>query len=341
MSYFRWYRDLKQELRDVHGLELDEEIELFSKAINDFKSHDYDTSKILKVYKENVSLRQEKDFLQPVIELNVRLKKDLESNVASLNNQFAQSTQLLNVYKELEKTGFGLKELKRLYNTVTEIARANSIDDNEAIGKFLKDVEEQYDDKLGFEAKVREIKAEMKRLESQVPEYRMYLQMQGVIGPVLNHLHSNGVTNMDIISINQWVTSLINNNYLSDALFQNNKEKGIDSNTIDRNDYWRLYMGKLRNLSETIDEAEKYSSLLKNIKTEISILNSKRQEIEKQCLQANHNLCSVLSQAIYLTDIARRINDGLYRKITYPPRFSPVFIIITSTGNNDDKNGGK
>ncbi len=334
MTYFRWYRDLKQELWDIHGLEIDEEIEMFSKAISDFKNYDYDASTILKEYKENESLRQEKIMLQGIIELNVPLKKDLETQIALLNSEIAQSSQLLNVYKELEKIGFGLKELKRLYNTVIEIARANDIDDdNEAVGKFLKDVEEQYDDKLGFEVKVKEIKAEMKKLESEVPEYKFHLQLQAALGPTLNHLHSNGVTNEDIISVNQLVSSLIYNNYLSDIAIQNNK--------TNRNDYWRLYMGKLKDLAETINEIEKHASQLNNIKTEIGILSIKRQEIEKQCLEANHNLSSILSQAIYLTDITRRINDRLGRRIMYGSKFLLILVIVNLAGGDDESNGSK
>lgn len=47
--------------------------------------------------------------------------------------------------------GFGLKELKLLWRNIYEIADANNIPREEAIKKFFKDVEDHYDDKLGFE----------------------------------------------------------------------------------------------------------------------------------------------------------------------------------------------
>ncbi len=100
-------------------------------------------------------------------------------------------------------------------------------------------------------------------------------------------------------------------------------------------------MKKLKNLSQTIDEIEKHSSQLNNIKAEINTLSSKRQEIEKQCLDANHNLSFALSQTIYLTDMTRRINEGLYRKITDAPRFLPIFVIVTLRGGSDESNGSK
>ena len=54
-------------------------------------------------------------------------------------------------YKELEDMGFGLKEQKLLWYKVREIGGANQKSPKEAVQKFLKDVEEEYDAKLGFE----------------------------------------------------------------------------------------------------------------------------------------------------------------------------------------------
>ena len=61
--------------------------------------------------------------------------------------------------------GFGLEELKLLWNTINEIAVANNIPLNEAQRKFFKDIEEQYDKKLGFESKVQNLKAEINKLK--------------------------------------------------------------------------------------------------------------------------------------------------------------------------------
>ena len=50
----------------------------------------------------------------------------------------------------------GLKELKLLMSTITEIAQANNIAHDKAVSKFFRDIEEQYDKKLGFENKISE-----------------------------------------------------------------------------------------------------------------------------------------------------------------------------------------
>ena len=53
--------------------------------------------------------------------------------------------------------GFGLKELKLLRNTINEIAYANNIPQNQVQQKFYKDIEEHYDNKLGFELQLNKL----------------------------------------------------------------------------------------------------------------------------------------------------------------------------------------
>ena len=62
---------------------------------------------------------------------------------------------------------FGLKELKLLWNTIVEIADANSIPREQAMSKFFKDIEQQYDDKLGFESKIDKLQVEVNKLNRQ------------------------------------------------------------------------------------------------------------------------------------------------------------------------------
>ena len=76
----------------------------------------------------------------------------------SLENTVNSHEQIISIFKELEAMGFGLEELKLLSNTINEIAVANNIPLNEAQRKFFKDIEEQYDKKLGFESKVQNLK---------------------------------------------------------------------------------------------------------------------------------------------------------------------------------------
>ena len=62
---------------------------------------------------------------------------------------------------------FGLKELKLLWNIILEIAAANNIPREQAMSKFFKDIEQQYDDKLGFESKIDKLQVEVNKLNLQ------------------------------------------------------------------------------------------------------------------------------------------------------------------------------
>jgi predicted DNA-binding protein YlxM (UPF0122 family) len=76
----------------------------------------------------------------------------------------------------MEAMGFRLKEIKQLILTVLEIADANHIPREQSVSKLLKDVDEQYDRKLGFESKVKEKRNEIQSLNSQINYNRLALK---------------------------------------------------------------------------------------------------------------------------------------------------------------------
>ena len=61
----------------------------------------------------------------------------------------------------LSYLGFGLKVQKLLWHKVREIGIANHMDPDDAVEKFMMDVEEQYDDILGFQPKILKSKSEL------------------------------------------------------------------------------------------------------------------------------------------------------------------------------------
>jgi cell division protein FtsB len=96
---------------------------------------------------------------------------------------------------------FGLEELKLLWNTITEITVANNMPLNEAQRKFFKDIEEQYDNKLGFESKVQNLKTEVNTLTQEKKRLHEELLAQPLIGPILFGLFQIGVNEQDIINM--------------------------------------------------------------------------------------------------------------------------------------------
>jgi hypothetical protein len=100
---------------------------------------------------------------------------------------------------------FGLQKLKQLYNIIIEIAIENNIPSENALSKFFADIEKGYDNNLGFESKVKEKKDELVLLNNQVNINRAILQLQPLIGPVMISLFQKGITEQDIMKVNQLV----------------------------------------------------------------------------------------------------------------------------------------
>src|SRR5918912_402806 len=96
---------------------------------------------------------------------------------------------------------FGLKELKLLWITINDIALANNIPLNEAPQKFVMDIEEQYDKKLGFESKVQNLKAELNMLTQEKNRLHEELSVQPLVGPMLVKLIQIGVNEQDVINV--------------------------------------------------------------------------------------------------------------------------------------------
>jgi septation ring formation regulator EzrA len=154
---------------------------------------------------------------------------------------------------ELQAMGFGLKELKLLRNTINETAEANKILADQAQQKFYKDIEEQYDDKLGFESQLNKLRAEIAIVNINLNISRTAWLSQPLLGPSLQRLFSKGVVEQDIIE-------------LANFLERSNESKG--GNSTDTNElqkYGRIKFtieqqaDKLRN---QIDELQRQKQRL-------------------------------------------------------------------------------
>ena len=161
----RWYSDINAELRK-YGIPVDD-LPKFAKAVNGIRQYGYDAGKVISEFLDNESHVTRHQMLQ-------RSVKMLKSELNYLSQQYSSAQNTLNSYsptisalKELETMGFGVKELKLLGHTINEIAVANNMPLNKAQQKFFKDIEEQYDKKLGFESKVQSIQLEINKLSEQ------------------------------------------------------------------------------------------------------------------------------------------------------------------------------
>ena len=114
-------------------------------------------SNLAKMESDKKALEEKVQFLEK--------RNDLQSKCSLLEAEVLVHTHTISIYEDLEEMGMGIKQLKLLRHTVKEIATANNISKDSASQKFFSDVEQQYDDKLGFEAKLQNLKSEIEKNE--------------------------------------------------------------------------------------------------------------------------------------------------------------------------------
>ena len=291
LSYINWYYKLKRELWENYSITIEHDIKGFSKIISDFKEHGYDAHQIIKEYQRSTSIKSEIKTLEPHIINLSNQRESLNNTVLSLQAQIEIHKQTMDTYYQLEVMGFGLKELKKIWNTVWEIAYSNNISSEEAYPKFFKDIEEEYDDKVGFEIKVQEKKRELYQLKNQLNADRLALQLQPYIGTVLQKLFQNGVSEEDIINMNDLVTKFSKDN--SSTIFSFNNQDANDTekgnkdfclninggNNNNRTKIWKSFIGYLEKFKDIQSQIKEQIENRNKIKKELDYLNNKNKRL--------------------------------------------------------------
>jgi len=139
----------------------------------------------------------------------------------------------------------------------------------EAQQKFFKDVEEQYDKKLGFESKVQNLRLEINKLS----EHNSKLPL---VGPLLAKLVQSGVNEQDIINV----------------AYIFNTHTGSKSNTIDI----QLLISDLHKYGPIKSVIQQLSQDKDNLENQIASLKIQKQDLDRQ-----NQVIAVLS--IYLKQI--------------------------------------
>ena len=338
-SYFKWYENLKQDLFYEHTLLIEQEFGAFANAVDDFKQYGFDATKILTEYNHINSLRNEIELTQNQVDKSAAIRDTLIKEISSLEEQGNYYRQTINTFKELQNIGFGLKELKQLSNTVMESALANDLSIKDSVKNFFTDLDKQYDNKLGFEKKVEELKNQMKDLENQIPGYKQYLELQIWAVSSLNHLNANGITNTDIINMNKLVLIFRNNDFLSDPLDQNTNKGSQNNNSHNKTNetsYWQQFIAKLQSLKNINQEINKQTSNLDILNKEINILNNDKQQLGKAYRDEVSNLNNIIPKIHQSLDAARQINEGMDNKKIMPVPI--VFLALVNFGSSTSNN---
>ncbi len=255
----QWYSNLKTEL-NKYRIPI-EDLSLFAKAVHGIGQYGYDVNKIIAEFSEQEFLRRQLEFYRHTIPVLENKCVTLNGLCTSLGQMLNFNRQKLSQSDELEQMGFGLKELKLIWHTINEIAEANNISSDQAVQKFFKDVEEQYDDKLGFEPKLDTLRSEFSALNKGLNSSRTALLAQPLVGPVIQRLFYNGVSEQDIIDLSK--------------LFERYRrsEGNIDKQSL---------ISELEKYGSIKSAIEQLNQKIKESKNEIASLESQRKELSHQ-----------------------------------------------------------
>jgi hypothetical protein len=348
LDYIKWFHSLEKALRENHSINIREDILSFSQLINDFKEHGYDVEEIIQEYLKSLSIKLEIKTHKAEMQSLQNQKNDLTESLAYLESQTSQHRQTMGIYRELEGMKFGLKEIKQLWNSILEIAEANGISHLEAVSKFLKDMEEQYDDKLGFEAKIKEKRGELALVNRELSISRQILSFTPLIGPSLSNLFQKGIGEQDIVGMSQLVETCTSNKDFSSSGTGPQKEdrakdKGKDTNNgniiTSRSENWKILAGELKkygNIRSAIREQQENQDRLQK---EVNHLTKQKQDASAYLQIATSFINAINSQISHYKGYMEQLNRDLNHRINMSSSFSHPFILIVNKNDGKDKDG--
>ncbi|HXX96275.1 MAG TPA: hypothetical protein VEL11_04055 [Candidatus Bathyarchaeia archaeon] len=280
----KWYSDVKEEL-GKYGIPVDD-ISKLAKLANNIREYDYDAGKIINEFSNLEGLRIQHQFLQETVSSLENRKTYLERQCSTVETMISMHNQLLSKYHYLDTMGFGLNQLQFLWTTIREIALENNKNPEEAVTKFLSDVERQYNNKLGFESKLESLRNECNKLNQEQATLRMGLLSLPLVGPKLVILFQNGVTEPDIINIA--------------AVFEKYVAKDRQS-----------FVSELENYGSLKSAIQELSKQSKKMKMELNLLQTQNQDLNKD----NQRILSSLINSRHTVDFLHGLVYSLRNEI--------------------------
>jgi cell division septum initiation protein DivIVA len=315
-----WYSELREEL-DKYGIPVND-VSHLAKVIDGVTALGYDPVKITNQISNLEVLRIEYKSYQSWIPTAKNELEGLDQTRSAIEQLIQSHRQTLSIYNELESFGFGLKELKILYHVVDEISIANKISIGDGVKKFLKDVDDNYDDLLGFASKVEELSSEITRLTQQLNGLRVQLSVHPLVGPALLRLVQNGLNEEQIIAI----ADLIKNDFSS----RRDPSTRTGQSLIDDVRQYGSIKSTLYYLGEQADK----------LKKEISSLQTEQIDLQSK----NYKLIYSLQYSKKILDYFQESIDSLEKEAVRLFSFTTVvsmsFLISINRKKLQDTNSG-
>jgi hypothetical protein len=301
----KWYDDVIKEIKN-NGIPIDNTA-FFIQCLKGIKNEGYDVNKVIIKYSESIYLNESIEIQKATKQSILKEIDDLGNHKKFLDGQINHDLLKISKIKELENIGFGLKELKTIYNTIIEIAKGNDINSREAIEKFFKDLNE-YDDIVDFKKKVEDLRKEASNLSIQIANNRLILLSQQRIGSIIQELLKIGITENDISDINA-ILMMGGFDYYDN-----------DSSNI------------IINKQALISELTKY----RNIKLVINSLEHKQIQLKNNMTELENQIMILEGYMYILSIILFNLNEFqlLLKKSDITQNLKTVFILLSINSNN-------
>jgi hypothetical protein len=262
-----------------------DDVSEFVRLVSNLRQYsNFDVEKVINGFWDLELLRTNHDRLQ---QDTYSLKNDinsLEQQRSTLEVYVKIHNQTISTYNSLKTMGFGLKEVDFLYDTINEIATENNIPAAKAVKKFLLDIEEHYDKKLGSEDKLQKMRDEFNNLRKEQSKSRSEILSNPLIGSKLSKLIQSGLSEQAIIN----VAAIIE------------KYAALAGNTDNQS---------------LVSDMEKYGGLrsaIERLTKEVDMLRKEAVSLENQKHDLDQDNQRILSSSIRLTHIVDFLEGNVF-----------------------------
>ena len=206
------YSSSKQVL-DRYGISITKDIARFTNTVKCIEEFGYDPEKVVREFNDIQYLQDKHRALRIAVEEEQKDLATLKMQNASLLQALRLHEDKLSVYNKLDNIGFGSVKLERLHDTIINIMNSNGINYWLAVDKFFRDVETQYDSKLGFEGEKEKLNTQIRILEEEREKRLENFKFLPYIGPSISRLMQLGLTENDIVAFAEVFLNILNKSF--------------------------------------------------------------------------------------------------------------------------------
>jgi hypothetical protein len=208
---------VKQEL-DKHKISITEDLPTIVKTVKIISESGNDPKQVLEKFED---LQHHEDTLQAkkiAIDEKERRLTSLNQQESSIKRKIIRYSFNLSVYDELDRSGIGANKLRILLHTVQDVAAKNKISIWLAVPKFFRDIETQYDPKLGFESEIERLEIRSQVFKEKIDEMLETICTLPFIGPTIAGLYQRGLFEKEILKLAEILHGVLNRTFSGEDL---------------------------------------------------------------------------------------------------------------------------